>query len=46
MGKEHLIVGVYMDDLIITRSRQGNIDGFKREIVAKCRMSILSLLIY
>ena len=31
-GKEELIVGVYVDDLIITGSRAEDIDSFKREM--------------
>ena len=32
MGKEELVVGVYVDDLIITGVRVEDIDSFKREI--------------
>ena len=34
MGKEELIVGMYVDDLIITDARVEDIDSFKREMVA------------
>ena len=33
-GKEELIVGVYVDDLIVTGARTEDIDSFKREMVA------------
>ena len=33
-GKEELVVGVYVDDLIITGARAEDIDSFKREMVA------------
>ncbi|CAA0840906.1 cysteine-rich RLK (RECEPTOR-like protein kinase) 8, partial [Striga hermonthica] len=33
-GKEELVVGVYVDDLIITGAREGDINGFKREMAA------------
>ena len=31
-GKEELIVGVYVDDLIITGARAEDINSFKREM--------------
>ena len=34
MGKAELIVGVYVDDLIISGVRAEDIDGFKREVAA------------
>ena len=34
-GKEELIVGVYVDDLIITDARAEDIDSFKREMAAR-----------
>ena len=34
MGKEELIIGVYVDDLIITGARAEDIDSFKREMAA------------
>ena len=37
--KEELIVGVYVDDLIITNARVKDIDSFKREMAARFRMS-------
>ena len=33
-GKEELIVGVYVDDLIVTDARTEDINSFKREMVA------------
>ena len=41
-----LIVGVYVDDLIITGSEQRDIDDFKREMKGRFRMSDLGLLTY
>ena len=34
MGKEELVVSVYVDDLIVTSARAENIDSFKREMAA------------
>ena len=34
-GKEELIVGVYVDDLIITDARTEDINSFKREMTAR-----------
>ena len=34
-GKEELVVGVYVDDLIITDARVEDIDSFKREMAAR-----------
>ena len=34
-GKEELVVGVYVDDLIITGARTEDISSFKREMVAR-----------
>ena len=45
-GKEELVVGVYVDDLIITDVRAEDIDSFKREMVAYFRMSDLGALSY
>ena len=45
-GKEELIVGVYVDDLIVTGVRMGDINSFKREMAAHFRMSDLSALSY
>ncbi|XP_066385173.1 uncharacterized mitochondrial protein AtMg00810-like [Miscanthus floridulus] len=45
-GEEELIVGVYMDDLIITRARAEDIDGFKHEMAAHFKMSDLDALSY
>jgi hypothetical protein len=36
-GKEELVVGVYVDDLIITGARTEDINGFKREMAARFR---------
>ena len=33
-GKEELVAGVYVDDLIVTGTRTENINSFKREMVA------------
>ena len=33
-GKEELVIGVYVDDLIITGARAGDINSFKREMMA------------
>jgi hypothetical protein len=33
-GEEHLIVGVYVDDLIITGAREEDNDDFKHEMAA------------
>ncbi|WVZ89817.1 LOW QUALITY PROTEIN: hypothetical protein U9M48_036175 [Paspalum notatum var. saurae] len=41
-----LIVGVYVDDLIVTGSLQQEIDRFKKEMAAKFKMSDLGLLSY
>ena len=35
MGKEELVVGVYVDDLIITITRVEDIDSFKHEMTAR-----------
>ena len=40
-GKEELVVGVYVDDLIVTGARAEDIDSFKREVAARFRMSDL-----
>ena len=45
-GKEELVVGVYVDDLIITGTRAEDIDNFKHEIAARFRMSNLVALSY
>ncbi|XP_066385535.1 uncharacterized mitochondrial protein AtMg00810-like [Miscanthus floridulus] len=45
-GKEELVVGVYVDDLIITGARAEDIDSFKREMAARFRMSDLGALSY
>ena len=46
MGKEELVGGVYVDDLIVTRARAEDIDSFKREMAAHFRMSDLGTLSY
>ena len=38
MGKEELVIGMYVDDL--------SINGFKREMAARFRMSDLGILSY
>ena len=45
-GKEELIVGVYVDNLIVTSARTEDINSFKREMVAHFHMSDLSTLSY
>jgi hypothetical protein len=45
-GKEHLIIGVYVDELIITGARKEDIDGFKHEMAPQFCMSNLDLLTY
>ena len=45
-GKEELVVGVYVDDLIITRARAEDIDSFKHEMMACFKMNDLSTLSY
>ena len=45
-GKEELIVGVYVDDLIVTGAHTEDIDSFKPEMVAQFRMSDLGALFY
>ena len=44
--KEELIVGVYVNDLIITGARAEDIDSFKREMVTHFQMSDLDALSY
>ena len=46
MGKEELIGGVYVDDLIVTGARAEDIDGFKGEMAAHFKMSDLGALSY
>ena len=41
-----LVVGVYVDDLIVTRARVEDIDPFKREMVARFKMSDVVMLSY
>ena len=45
-GKEELVIGMCVDDLIVTRARAEDIDGFKREMVARFKMSDLGTLFY
>jgi hypothetical protein len=45
-GKFELIVGVYVDDLIVTETREVDIAGFKREMAKRFRMSDLGPLSY
>lgn len=45
-GKEKLIVGVYMDDLIVTGARVCDIRAFKEEMAARFQMSDLGALSY
>jgi hypothetical protein len=44
--KEELVVGVYVDDLIVTGARAEDIDGFKHEMAAHFKMSDLGALSY
>ena len=46
MGKEELVVGVYVDDLITTGVLTEDIDSFKREMAACFRMSDHCVLSY
>ena len=43
--KEELIVGVYVDDLIVPGARAEDIDGFKRGMAARFKMSDLGALL-
>ena len=45
-GKEELVVGLYVDDLIVTGVRTEDINSFKREMVTRFRMSGLAALSY
>ena len=45
-GKEELVIGVYVDDLIVTGARAEDIDSFKSKMEARFRMSDLLLLSY
>ena len=45
-GEQRLIVGVYVDDLIITRGDMEAIERFKREMSKNFKMSDLSVLSY
>ena len=45
-GKEELVVGVYVDDLIVTGARAEDIGSFKHKMVARFRMSDLGALSY
>jgi hypothetical protein len=45
-GKERLMVGVYMNDLVITGSNNSLISKFKKQITEMFRMSDLGLLSY
>ncbi|XP_066358463.1 uncharacterized mitochondrial protein AtMg00810-like [Miscanthus floridulus] len=45
-GKEELIGGVYMDDLIVIDARAEDIDQFKSEMAARFKMSDLNVLSY
>ena len=45
-GKEELIIGVYVDDLIVTGARTEDLNSFKHEMAARFRMSDLSALSY
>ena len=45
-GKEELVIGVYLDDLIVTGACAENINSFKREMVACFQMSDCGALSY
>ena len=45
-GKEELIVGMYVDDLIVTGAREEDIAKFKAEMAAQFKMSDLGVLSY
>ena len=45
-GKEELIVGVYVDDPIVTGAREEDIAKFKAEMAARFKMSDLGALSY
>jgi hypothetical protein len=45
-GDAQLVVGVYVDDLVITGSDRDNIKSFKEEMAAAFKMSDLGLLHY
>ena len=45
-GKEELDIDVYEDDLIVTGACTEDINGFKREMAARFRMSDLRALSY
>ena len=45
-GKEQLIVGVYVDDLIVTGARPKDISAFNEEMAARFQMSDLGVLSY
>lgn len=45
-GRGRLVVGVYVDDLIITGTSSDDINAFKKEMMSKFQMSDLGLLTY
>ena len=45
-GKEELVVGVYVDDLIVTGARTEHINNFKHEMEARFKMRDLGVLFY
>ena len=45
-GKEEVIVGVYVDDLIVTGACTEDINSFKRKMATRFRMSNLGALSY
>jgi len=45
-GPSWVIVGIYVDDLIITGAKEGGVEAFKREMQRLFRMSDLGLLSY
>ena len=46
MEKEELVVGMYVDDLIITRAQPKDTDRLKHEMAARFKMSYLDMLSY
>jgi hypothetical protein len=45
-GSSRVVVGVYVDDLIITGAQEGGVEAFKVEMQCLFRMSDLGLLSY
>jgi hypothetical protein len=45
-GLSRVVVGVYVDDLIITEAKEGGVEAFKEEMLCLFRMSDVGLLSY